>query len=98
MKILVQLALAPFLGFYYAWCYSTIWGLFLLKQYGPGPSYSAWYGIGVIFNLMTFTFKREGIFQDEDSMTQTLFKQAFLAFVILASVGLAWATTLIFGW
>lgn len=52
--VLLSILLTPITALLSAKMYATMWDLSLAAQYGSGPSYQSWYGIALLFGLLTF--------------------------------------------
>lgn len=53
IAILVGVLLSPFIGMLRAIVYRLLWNWFLAPQYGEGPALQTWFGIGILYSLIT---------------------------------------------
>jgi hypothetical protein len=53
LAILVGALLSPFTGMLRALVFRLLWSWFLTPQYGEGPTLQTWFGIGVLYSLIT---------------------------------------------
>jgi hypothetical protein len=91
--VVVALALSPLSALLYSWMLSTAWGWFLV-EYGPGPSYKAWYGIAIIWALLSHNFMRR-----EDKDVPGPIERAIAGYIVLFLVlGIAGMVRLVLGW
>lgn len=100
----ITLAMAPLGALYTGWVYSRVWNWFIAQQYGPGPSYESWYGIGVLTSLVMAVCllgipkRGEGDTSTDDQMEDFL-KRSVMFYVVMAGMlGFCWCVGQVLGW
>jgi hypothetical protein len=97
IAVLVALLLMPFVGMLYALTYRLLWDWFFAPQYGEGPALRTWFGIGILYTLVSFRQDKSG--EERKDLVRHVFERVFLDFVRIGTVIIAAAMArVVWGW
>lgn len=94
LAFLFIVLLSPVSALLFSAVLSLVWKWFILTQYGPGPSYQTWYGISLLWQLLSWTIAKEKTTDISDknisvvarSVIATLVNWILIGIVLLVSL------------
>lgn len=97
LAFLMGMLFTPFLGMLRALAYRLLWGWFLAPQYGDGPTLQAWFGVGVLYTLISY--RKDESEGDLKHPVRYMFERVFLDVMMLGAMMLAAAMArVVWGW
>lgn len=95
----IAIGMAPVNAVVQSWTLQKLWTWFLSREYGPGPSMGAWYGIGAMIGVMMALHlsplaRKEGW----DKHSAFLRRSLELPLVCLLVLAVTWGLGSIIGW
>lgn len=86
----------------HSWMMQCLWRWFLARQYGPGPTMGAWFGIATIAGFVIYKATRTRTKGDDRTIDEIIWdsvkETVSMWFGCLLVLGIAWCTGSLIGW